>query len=113
MSDTIFNEITGVEITPYVAKTTRTPSLTQIVNTSLNGLTYIQNIGKITYKIEVEFIIHKDNDSILLNTWHKGDMVKVIDDNNEYHGYIIGIELSPDYAEGYHAGVILLQEGEA
>lgn len=110
MSDTIFNEITGVEITPYVAKTTRTPSLTQVVNTSLNGLTYVQNIGKIIYQLEVEFIVHKDNDSVLLNTWHSGDMVKVIDGGDTYYGYIIGLELSSDYAEGYHAGVILIQE---
>lgn len=110
MSDTIFNEIAGVEITPFVARTIRTPSLTQVVNTSLNGLTYVQNIGKIIYQIEVEFIVHKDNDSILLDTWHKGDMVKVVDDGNTYYGYIIGLELSPEYAEGYHAGIILIQE---
>ena len=110
MSDTIFNEIRGVEITPFVARTIRIPSLAQVVNTSLSGLTYVQNIGNIVYQVEVEFIVHKDNDSLLLDTWHKGDMVKVVDDGNEYYGYIIRLEFSPEYAEGYHAGIILIQE---
>lgn len=110
MSDTIRNEITGVEITPFVARTIRTPSLTQVVNTSLNGLTYVQNIGKIIYQVEVQFIIHKNNDAILLDTWHKADMVKIVDDENTYYGYIIDLQLDYDYAEGYHLGAILIQE---
>lgn len=110
MSDTIFNEITGVEITPYVAKTIRTPSLNQIINTSLNGLVHIQNIGKVTYQTNVEFIIHKSNDYKLIEAWHKGDLLKVIDDDNIFYGYIIQLTLSPDYAQGYHAGSILIQE---
>lgn len=110
MNDTIHNEITGVEITPHVAKTIRTPSLTQVVNTSLNGLTYVQNIGKIIYQLQVDFVIHKDNDSILLSAWHSGDLIKVVDDGNTYYGYIIALQLSEDYAEGYHAGAILIQE---
>lgn len=110
MSDTIRNETQNVEITPYVAKTTRTPSLTQVVNVSLSGLAHIQNIGSVSYQIEVEFIIHKDNDSILFDAWHKGDLIKVVDDDNTYYGYIIGLQLSPDYAEGFHAGAILIQE---
>ena len=110
MSDMILNEDAKIEITPYVAKTTRTPVLTQVINTSLNGLPHIQNIGTVGYQVEVEFIIHKDDDPELIRAWNDGNMVKVVDDDNEYHGYIIAVTLSPDYAEGYHAGSILIQE---
>lgn len=110
MLDTIHDEVVGVEITPYVSKTVRTPSLTQVVNTSLNGLTYVQNIGRIIYKVQVDFVIHKDNDALLLTAWHSAHMVKVVDDGAIYYGYIIDLELDTDYADGYHSGSILIQE---
>lgn len=110
MSDTIYDEIASVEITPHIAKTVRTPILTQVVNTSLNGLTYIQSIGKMTYQTKVEFVIHKDNDPLLLDAWYGGNIVKVIDDGDTYYGYIISLQLGDKYAEGYHTGTIVIQE---
>lgn len=110
MADTLYNETEKVEITPHIAKTVRTPSLAQVVNTALNGLAHIQNIGIITYQTEVEFVIHQDNDSLLLSAWRKGNLIKVVDGSVTRYGYIIRLELGEDYAEGYHTGTILLQE---
>lgn len=108
--DTIFDTVRGLEITPHVAKTKRTPSLPQVVNVALNGLAYIQTTGVLTYQLEVEFVIHQDNDALLLKAWESGNLVKVIDDGVTRQGYIIALELSEDYADGYHTGNITIQE---
>lgn len=110
MTDTLYNETEKVEITPYVAKTVRTPFLAQVINTALNGLAHIQNIGVVTYQTEVSFVIHRDRDSLLMSAWQRGNLIKVVDDSITRYGYIIRLELGEDYAEGYHTGVILLQE---
>lgn len=110
MLDTLYDESKKVEITPYIAKTVRTPSLTQVVNTALNGLAHVQNIGSVTYQTKVEFVLHKDNDPLLLSAWHQGNLMKVVDDSVIRYGYIIKLELGEDYADGYHTGAILLQE---
>lgn len=110
MTDTMFNETSNLEITSHIAKTYRTPFLSQIVNVSLNGLAYIQNIGPVTYQVQVDFVIHESNDNLLLNAWENGDLIKVIDENKTYYGYIIDLVLGQDFAKGYHSGSILLQE---
>lgn len=108
--DTVFNETKRVEITPFVAKTIRTPSLTQVKNVSLNGLPHIQNIGAISYKVLVEFVLHSSNDELLLGAWLDGDLVKVVDDGSTYRGYIVELKLESDYADEYHKGEITIQE---
>lgn len=110
MADTIFNQTTGIELTPHVAKTVRTPSLQQVVNVAMNGLPHIQNIGVVSYQLQVEFVIHQDMDLALLNAWQNGNLIKVVDDGVTRYGYITGLKLSEDYAEGYHAGTIKLHE---
>ena len=110
MADTIYNEITKVEITPHVMKTYRTPSLSQIVNTSLSGLTYVQTVGAVTYQTQVDFVIHKNNDSMLVEAWKNVDLMKIIDDNEIYYGYIIDLRFDNEYANDYHSGSILIQE---
>lgn len=110
MADTIFNQTTGVELTPFVSKTVRTPSLTQVVNTSISGLPHIQNVGVVSYQLTVEFIIHMDNDLALMNAWQNGDLIKVVDDGVTRYGYITGVSLGEDYAEGYHEGMIRIHE---
>lgn len=108
--DTIFDTVQGVEITPYVVKTKRTPSLPQVVNVALNGLAYIQTTGVLTYKLEVDFVIHQGNDSLLLRAWEYGNLVKVTDDGVTRQGYITSLELGDEYADGYHTGNIMIQE---
>lgn len=108
--DVIYNETTKNEITSYVMKTTRTPSLSQVVNVSLKGLAYIQNIGQVVYQTQVDFVIHKDNDEVLLSAWQNGDLIKVVDDTETYYGYIVDLKLDSEYAKGFHAGSILIQE---
>lgn len=108
--DTVFDMIRGVEITPYVAKTKRTPSLPQVVNVSLNGLAYVQTTGVITYQLEVDFVINRANDLLLLQAWENGNLVKVVDDGITRQGYIIALDLEEDYADGYHNGHIIIQE---
>lgn len=108
--DTIFDTVYGVEITPHVAKTKRTPDLPQVVNVALNGLAYVQTTGVLTYKLEVEFVIHTNNDPLLMRAWEYGSLVKVVDDNNTRYGYITSLKLEEDYADGYHSGSMTLQE---
>lgn len=108
--DTIFDMVKNVEITPHVAKTKRTPNLPQVVNVALNGLAYIQTTGVLTYQLEVEFVIHQDNDALLLKAWEYGNLVKVVDGNSTRQGYITFVELEEDYADGYHAGTLIIQE---
>lgn len=108
--DTLYDTTRGVEITPYISKTVRTPNLTQVVNTALNGLTYLQSVGPITYRTQVEFVIHKDNDPLILSAWLNGNLIQVIDDLTLRYGYIIDLELEEEYADGYHKGTIVLQE---
>lgn len=110
MPDTLYDVTRSLEITPFISKTVRTPSLTQVVNVSMNGLPHIQNIGTVSYQTRVEFVLHKSSDPLLMDSWHKGNLMKVVDDSVERFGYIIGLELGEDYADGYHTGSILLQE---
>ena len=110
MTDTIFNKTKNIEITPHVMKTYRTPSLSQVVNVSLNGLAYIQSTGPITYQIHVDFAIHENNDSLLLDAWKNVDLIEIIDEGKTYYGYIIDLKFDHDFANGYHAGAILVQE---
>lgn len=110
MTDTIWNEPLGVEITPYVKDVSRTPSLAQVVNTSLSGLAYIQNVGKVTYQLTVDIVLSSAQDSVLMTAWVDGDLVKVINDDTVYYGYIIGVSTGDDYADGFHEATILLQE---
>lgn len=111
--DTIFDTVQNVEITPYVAKTKRIPDLPQIVNVALNGLAYVQTTGVLTHQLEVEFVIHKDNDNLLIQAWKYANLVKVTDDGVTRQGYIISLELGNEYADGYHTGNITLQEDSA
>lgn len=111
--DTVFDTSRGVEITPYVAKTKRTPVLPQVVNVALNGLAYIQTTGVLTYQLEVELVIHQNNDALLLRAWEYGSLIKVVDEGNTYQGYITAITLEDEYAEGYHRGNITIQEESA
>lgn len=108
--DTIFDVTGGVEITPYISKTKRTPNLPQVVNVALNGLAYVQTTGAIFYQLEVDFVIHQSNDFFLLRAWENGNLVKVVDDGVTRQGYIISLELEEEYAEGYHKGHITIQE---
>lgn len=110
MPDTLYDVTRGLEITPFISKTIRTPSLTQVVNVSLNGLPHIQNIGAVSYQTRVEFVIHSNNDPSLMVSWRQGSLMRVIDSSVERLGYIISLELGEDYADGYHTGSILLQE---
>lgn len=110
MADTLYNEVIGVEITPYIAKTIRTPLLPQIVNSSLSGLAYVQVTGTVTFQTQVDFIINEANDNDLLSAWENGNLIKVIDGAKVIKGYIIGVTLDENYANGYHAGSILIQE---
>ena len=108
--DTLFDTIRGVEITPHISKTKRTPTLPQVVNVALNGLPHVQTTGVLTHQLEVEFVIHQDSDLLLLRAWEQGNLVRVTDGGITRHGYIISVELSEDYAEGYHEGFVLVQE---
>ena len=110
MPDTLYNSTKRMEITPHISGTVRTPSLTQVRNVSLNGLPHIQNIGVVSYQLQVKFVIHDSRDDLLLSSWQDGDLIKVVDDNQTHQGYILDLTLSPEYAEGYHEGEILLQE---
>ena len=110
MLDTLYDETDKVEITPYINKTTRTRSLNQVVNTALSGIPHIQNIGMITYQTQVEFVLHESDDNVLLRAWQRGNLIKVVDNSVTRTGYIIDLVLSDEYAEGYHSGVLLLQE---
>lgn len=110
MTDIILNEATSVEITSHIIKTYRTPSLNQVVNVSLSGLVYVQNIGSVMYQVQVDFVIHESNDIVLLNAWKDGNLIKVVDDDKIYYGYIIDLTLDQDFANGYHSGSILIQE---
>ena len=113
MADTIYNEMLGIEITPHVVKTYRTPSLPQVVNTSLSGLAYIQTVGVLTYQVQVDFVIHESSDKLLLDSWTHVDLMKIVDDDKVYQGYIIDLALDHEYANGYHSGSILIQEERA
>ena len=110
MADTIFNKIKNVEITPHVMKTYRTPSLSLVANVSLNGLAYVQSIGPVTYQIQVDFVIHENNDGLLLDAWKNVDLIEIVDEGKTYYGYIIDLKLDHDFANGYHTGAILIQE---
>lgn len=110
MADTLYNQSKDVEITKDIIETLRTPSLQQILNVGLNGLVYIQNIGDVSYQTQVEFIVHKQNDEIIYDAYRDADLIKIIDDDNEYFGYIIAVNLDNKYAQGYHKGTIILQE---
>ena len=110
MSDTLYNATLGVEITPHIGKTIRTPSLPQVVNVALNGLPHIQNVGLISYQLQVEFVIHQNMDGTLLTAWQNGNLIKVVDDGVTRFGYITKLTFGKDYAEGYHTGTIVLQE---
>lgn len=110
MADTLFNQTSGVEITKDIVRTSRATSLNQVLNVGLNGLIHIQNIGKASHQITVEFVIHENNDNLLYTAYENANMIKVVDDNREYYGYIISIELGNEYAEGYHTGTIIIQQ---
>ena len=110
MADTLYNQSKNIEITKDIIETLRTPSLQQVLNVGLNGLVYIQNIGAVTYQVQVDFVIHESNDIVLLNAWKDGNLIKVVDDNNEYIGYITAVNLDNKHAQGYHKGTIILQE---
>ena len=110
MADTLYNQSKSIEITKDIIETLRTPSLQQVLNVGLNGLVYIQNIGSVTYQVQVDFVIHESNDIVLLNAWKDGNLIKVVDDNNEYIGYITAVNLDNKHAQGYHKGTIILQE---
>lgn len=111
MADTLWNIIKQKEITPDIIKITRIPNLTQVVNIGLNGLVHIQNIGSISYQITAEIAIHKSKEVDLFDAFMNGDLVKIVDDDNEYRGYIISVK--PDdkgYIQGYHKMTIILQQ---
>lgn len=110
MADTLYNQSKNIEITKDIIETLRTPSLQQVLNVGLNGLVHIQNIGIVNYQIQVDFIIHKQNDKLIYDAYRDADLIKVIDDNNEYIGYITAVNLDNKYAQGYHKGTIILQE---
>ena len=110
MADTLYNQSKSIEITKDIIETLRTPSLQQVLNVGLNGLVHIQNIGIVNYQIQVDFIIHKQNDKLIYDAYRDADLIKVIDDNNEYIGYIISVNLDNKHAQGYHKGTIILQE---
>lgn len=110
MADTLFNQSSGVEITKDIIDTLRTPFLNQVVNVGLNGLVHIQNIGKISFQVLVNFVIHESNDALLYEAYENASLIKVVDDAKEYYGYIISVELGNEYAEGYHLGTIIIQE---
>ena len=110
MADTLYNQSKSIEITKDIIETLRTPSLQQVLNVGLNGLVHIQNIGIVNYQIQVDFIIHKKNDKLIYDAYRDADLIKVIDDNNEYIGYITAVNLDNKYAQGYHKGTIILQE---
>lgn len=110
MADTLLNLVTNDEITKDIIKTSRTSSLNQVVNIGLNGLAHIQNIGKVTFQVQVELVIHESKDSLLYRAFENANLMKVVDDGRTYQGYIISVELGDVYAEGYHTGMILIQE---
>ena len=110
MADTITNQSTGTEITKNVIRTSRSSSLAQAVNVALNGIVHVQNFGKVKFRVQVEFVIHESNDNLLYEAWRNADLIKVIDDGRIYSGYITSVALSTDFAQGYHEGVIVLQE---
>ena len=70
----------------------------------------LETILKRAADAEVDFVIHQDNDSLLLRAWEYGNLVKVIDDGVTRHGYITSLELGDEYADGYHTGNIMIQE---
>lgn len=110
MADTLLNTITGEEITSFIMSTSRVPHMTQVSNIALNGLVHIQNIGAISFQIGVEFIIHKSKEAALLNSYRDGHLMRVVDDDNDYRGYIIAVQLDNVYAEGYCRCYIVLQQ---
>lgn len=108
--DALYDATLNEKITPYIIQTRRTPSLTQVVNTSLSGKPYIQNIGSITYTTEVEFVLQTVKDSNLYQAWESGNLMKVVDDDKTLYGYIIELQLEDDLVDGYHKGTLTLQE---
>lgn len=110
MADTLYNQSKNIEITKDIIRTLRASSLQQVLNTGLNGLVHIQNIGVVNFQVQVEFIIHKKNDNLIYNAYRDADLMKIVDDDNEYIGYIISVSLDNKYAQGYHKGTIILQE---
>lgn len=108
--DTFYDETLGLEITPHIVKTVRAFDLPQVVNVSLNGLAYIQTTGSIAFQVQVNFVIHENNDNDLFNAWINGDLMKVVDDEKTYYGYIIDLKFDDDYAKGYHSGTAVIQE---
>ena len=110
IADTIHNVTEDYEITPHVIRTTRTRSLSQVVNTTLRGFTHVQNIGVVTYQLTVEFVLYHDRDVALETAWMCGDLIKVVDDQKIYYGYITKLSLSDEYVDGYHKGTLVIQE---
>lgn len=110
MADTLYDVNAGKELTPYIVKTERTPSLNQVVNNGLNGVVHIQNIGVVNFEIDVQFVLHKSNDESVYTAYQNGHLLQVRDDDREYFGYITAVALEEDYADGYHAGRLVLQQ---
>lgn len=110
MADTLYNQTKGIEITKDIDKTLRSPSLQQVLNVGLNGLVHVQNIGIVNYQTQVNFIIHEDNDKLLYDAYRDADLIKVVDDNKTYYGYIIAVNVDSEYAQGYHKAAIVIQE---
>ena len=110
MADTLYDTNALKELTPYIRQTKRTPSLNQVVNTGLNGVVHIQNIGVVNFEITVEFVIHTENDQAVYTAYRDGHLLQVKDDDREYFGYITAVSLEDEYADGYHAGILILQQ---
>ena len=108
--DTIFDTIEGVEITPHVQKTQRKSELPQLINVTLSGFAHIQTVGEFIHELEVDFVLHTDNDAALLRAWKLGHLLKVVNDGATRYGYITSLELEEDMVEGYHKGNATLQE---
>lgn len=110
MADVLYNQSKNIEITKDINETFRASSLQQVLNVGLNGLVHIQNIGVVNYQVQVDFIIHKTNDKLLYDAYRDADLVKVVDGENEYIGYITSVNLDNKFAQGFHRGSVILQE---
>lgn len=110
MADTLTDLIENKEITPYVYESLRTPTVSQVVNVALNGIAYVQCMGEMTFTVEAKILMHVNNEVDLYGAYKNAHLVRLVDDDNIYEGYITSIKLSNKKANGFYECTIKMQE---